>query len=78
MANAIPTDPDVVASVALSIATALAQKLILKGIFTKDEVVELYETLAAAKRGKADANDSDIESQAAVLLEQFAEVLKKA
>jgi hypothetical protein len=65
------------ASAALSLVAVLIRTLVGKGILTKDETIDLYESLANAKQAMADTTKSRVEAEAAALLDYIAAHLKE-
>jgi predicted transcriptional regulator len=65
------------ASAALSLVAVLIRTLVGKGILTKDETIDLYESLAKAKQAMADTTKSRVEAEAAALLDYIAAHLKE-
>ncbi len=65
------------ASAALSLTTALIQKLTLKNVLTKNEAIDLYDALAKAKESKAALHGKPVEEEAAALLAHLAARLRE-
>lgn len=73
--QARPVSPEALASAAMSVATALGQMLVLKGVATKEELIDLYKNTATAKGAKAFAYQDEAEAEASDVLLYLADRL---
>ena len=65
------------ASAAISLAAGLVQQLVAKSLLTKEDALDLYESLASVKEATSDLYGSDDEKEAAQVLRYLAEKLRE-
>ena len=78
MIQRIEVSGEAQSSAALSLTAGLIQKLVLKNILSKDDAVEIYETIAEAKKAKAELHGNAVEAEAGALLTHLADRLKES
>jgi hypothetical protein len=64
----VEVSPAALASTALSVALATIELLVRKKLITKEDALEIYDTLIRAKDAKSDIYANDTEAEAANLL----------
>ncbi len=74
---AIQYSAGALASAAVSLAAGLVQQLIAKDLLTKEDALDLYEGLAAAKEATSKLSDNDDDKEAGKLLRYLAERLRE-
>ena len=65
------------ASAAMSLAAGLVQQLVAKGLLTRTDAQDLYESLASVKEATSDLYGIDDEKEAAQVLRHLAEKLRE-
>jgi hypothetical protein len=74
---AVEVSPGALGSAALSVALGILEKLVSKGVLSKQEVLDMLDALANAKDRKSSLYDSQDEEEAARLLAALRERLDR-